>query len=139
MLVITYGTFDLLHVGHTRLLKRARELGSALGVGVSTDEFNLTKGKRAIVPFDERCELLQELTCVDFVFPESSWEQKAGDIVRLNAGVFAMGSDWQGQFDHLADLCEVTYLKRTDEISTTILRERVRYLEEVRLSNGMHP
>ena len=123
-LVVTYGTFDLLHVGHLRLLERARALGSSLAVGVSTDAFNAVKGKEAVVPFAERCELLLGLACVDEVFAEDSWEQKAADIARLQAKVFAMGSDWAGEFDHLAVMCEVVYLPRTGLISSTVLRQR---------------
>lgn len=121
-LVLTYGTFDLLHVGHTRLLSRARALGDALGVGVSTDHFNEVKGKRALVPFEERCELLLELASVDFVFPEDNWCQKTDDVRKFNAAVFAMGSDWTGSFDELRAECEVIYLPRTEGISSSILR-----------------
>lgn len=123
-LVVTYGTFDLLHVGHARLLAAARALGDSLAVGVSTDEFNQVKGKAAVVPYRERCELLLALRSVDSVFPESSWEQKADDLRRLNARVFVMGSDWTGKFDDLRSICEVIYLPRTEFVSTTVLRER---------------
>ena len=122
--VVTYGTFDLLHVGHLRLLERARALGSSLAVGVSTEAFNAVKGKEAVVPFEERCELLLGLACVDEVFAEETWEQKKADIARLQAKVFAMGSDWAGEFDHLAVMCEVVYLPRTEFISSTVLRLR---------------
>ena len=129
-LVVTYGTFDMLHVGHLRLLERARALGTGLAVGVSTDAFNATKGKEAVVPFAERCELLLGLGCVDEVFAEESWEQKETDIVRMQVRTFAMGSDWVGKFDHLATLCEVVYLPRTDLISSTILRRRAATVTE---------
>ena len=123
-LVVTYGTFDLLHVGHVRLLKRSKALGDTLAVGVSTDAFNAAKGKRTVVPFAERCEMLLELRCVDEVFAEESWAQKRHDLASRGAAALVMGSDWQGKFDDLQDLCRVIYLPRTDLISTTLLRER---------------
>lgn len=123
-LVVTYGTFDLLHVGHVRLLAAARALGDSLAVGVSTDEFNTLKGKSSVVPYRERCELLLALRSVDSVFPESSWEQKADDLRRLKARIFVMGSDWTGKFDDLKSICEVIYLPRTEFVSTTVLRKR---------------
>lgn len=123
-LVVTYGTFDLLHVGHVRLLQRARALGSELAVGVSTDAFDAVKGKQSVVPFEERCEMVLALECVDEVFPEENWEQKGTDIVERQVSVLAMGSDWAGKFDHLAACCEVVYLPRTELISSTILKHR---------------
>lgn len=123
MLVLTYGTFDLFHYGHIRLLQRARALGNRLGVGLSTDEFNALKGKKAFMSYAEREELL--LTCrhVDFVFPERNWEQKADDILTHKADVLVMGDDWKGKFDHFGHLCTVAYLERTPLISSTMLRE----------------
>jgi glycerol-3-phosphate cytidylyltransferase len=123
MLVLTYGTFDLFHYGHIRLLQRARSLGSRLGVGLSTDEFNALKNKQAFMTYEERAELLMTCRFVDFVFPEQTWEQKADDIGRYQAGVLVMGDDWRGKFDHFSDLCQVTYLDRTPLISSTMLRE----------------
>lgn len=123
-LVITYGTFDLLHIGHVRLLRRASELGDRLAVGVSTDAFDAVKGKQSVVPFKDRCEMLLALSYVDDVFPEECWEQKEGDIVRLGATTLVMGSDWTGKFDYLADLCSVVYLPRTELVSSTELRKR---------------
>ena len=123
-LVLTYGTFDLLHIGHVRLLERASALGSGLAVGVSTDEFARAKGHEPVVPFEERCEMLMALWCVDEVFAEESWDQKAADIARLPAKVLAMGSEWVGQFDHLGGACEVVYLPRTELTSPSTLRLR---------------
>ncbi len=133
---MTYGTFDLLHVGHLRLLRRARELGTTLAVGVSTDEFNRAKGKRTVVPFDERCEMLLELRCVDEVFPEESWTQKRRDLTARAASTLVMGSDWDGKFDDLRDVCRVIYLPRTEFISTTVLRERAVELSIKRAAVG---
>jgi glycerol-3-phosphate cytidylyltransferase len=123
--VITYGTFDLFHVGHVRLLNRARALGDRLIVGVSTDDFNLSKGKRAVVPFAERREIVGSLRCVDLVIPEHDWEQKESDIRSHGVSIFVMGEDWAGEFDHLLAYCEVEYLSRTEGVSTTILRESI--------------
>jgi len=124
-IVITYGTFDLFHVGHSRLLQRARSLGSHLVVGVSTDEFNLSKGKRAINSYEERREILLASRYVDDVFAEECWEQKRSDIMRFSAAIFTIGDDWVGKFDNLSDLCAVVYLSRTNGISTTYIRNNV--------------
>ncbi|MEN9800061.1 MAG: Glycerol-3-phosphate cytidylyltransferase [Pseudomonadota bacterium] len=120
--VLTYGTFDLLHHGHVRLLSRARALGDRLVVGVSTDAFNEGKGKRSLFPYEERAELVGALRWVDEVIPESTWDQKRQDILRLRADVLVMGDDWRGRFDDLSDLCEVVYLPRTPIVSTTSLK-----------------
>lgn len=120
--VITYGTFDLFHVGHLRILERARALGDRLCVGISTDEFNALKGKRSVIPYKHRAAIVAALSCVDEIFPEQNWDQKENDIHRVNAKVFVMGHDWTGKFDHLSSLCKVTYLPRTHGISTTELK-----------------
>ena len=121
-IVITYGTFDLFHVGHVRLLTRLAALGDQLIVGVSTDEFNAEKGKHAFIPYDHRAEIVGSLAAVDRVVPESSWDQKARDIVDLHVSVLGMGNDWTGKFDHLSELCEVAYLPRTEGVSSGQLR-----------------
>lgn len=123
--VITYGTFDLFHVGHVRLLKRLRGLGDELIVGLSTDEFNEKKGKRCVIPYDERREVLLSCRYVGHVFPEREWEQKIDDIVKYGADVFAMGDDWSGKFDFLQDKLDVIYLPRTEGISTTEIKQIV--------------
>jgi len=120
--VITYGTFDLFHVGHLRLLQRMRDLGDRLIVGVSTDEFNERKGKRTIVEFQARAEIVAGLACVDEVIPETDWSQKRADIREHNVSIFGMGDDWRGKFDHLRDVCDVIYLPRTHGISSTQLK-----------------
>ena len=97
--VITYGTFDLFHVGHIRLLKRLRALGDKLIVGISTDEFNALKGKKSFFSYEERAEIIESCKYVTVVFPEKNWQQKKSDIAKYNADVFAMGDDWQGKFD----------------------------------------
>ncbi|MDK2907246.1 MAG: glycerol-3-phosphate cytidylyltransferase [Petrotoga sp.] len=121
--VITYGTFDLFHIGHLRLLQRAKALGDRLIVGVSTDEFNLQKGKKAIMPFEHRAEIVRSIKYVDLVIPETCWEQKVEDIKKYNVDILVMGDDWKGKFDHLSKYCEVVYLPRTEGISSTELRE----------------
>ncbi|MDA9593120.1 glycerol-3-phosphate cytidylyltransferase [Porticoccaceae bacterium] len=120
--VITYGTFDLFHVGHIRLLKRLRALGDELVVGISTDEFNLSKGKQSFFSYEERAEILESCKYVSKVFPENNWQQKRDDIKKNEASIFAMGDDWAGEFDDLKDLCQVIYLPRTEGISTTDIK-----------------
>ncbi|MBW3550709.1 MAG: glycerol-3-phosphate cytidylyltransferase [Proteobacteria bacterium] len=121
--IITYGTFDILHAGHINLLRRARECGDRLVVGLSSDEFNQCKHKSSLLNYDNRKAVLEAIRFVDVVFPEQSWEQKADDIRRYRADVFVMGHDWLGKFDFLSELCEVKYLPRTPEISTTEIRQ----------------
>lgn len=120
--VITYGTFDLFHVGHVRLLQRLRAHGDRLVVGLSSDSFNQIKGKKTVMPYQHRAEILESCRYVDKVFPETCWEQKREDIIREGASMFAMGDDWAGKFDDLSDLCEVMYLPRTKDISTTEIK-----------------
>ncbi|MWD29648.1 glycerol-3-phosphate cytidylyltransferase [Aquicoccus sp. SCR17] len=125
MRVITYGTFDTLHYGHILLLERARAMGDYLIVGISSDEFNEGKGKRAHFDYETRKRLLQSLRCVDLIIPEHSWEQKREDIVAHKADIFIMGDDWKGKFDDLSDLCEVHYLPRTPNVSSTLMRQHL--------------
>lgn len=120
--VITYGTFDLFHIGHVRLLKRLAALGEHLTVCVSTDEFNAIKGKKTIIPYAQRAEIVAACRYVDNVLPENDWAQKRGDIVREKIDIFAMGDDWSGKFNDLGDLAEVYYLPRTEDISSTSLK-----------------
>ncbi len=120
--VITYGTFDLFHIGHLNLLERLAELGDHLTVAVSTDEFNLGKGKVCSMAYDERSRIVGALRCVDRVISEESWEQKLTDVQELDIDVFGIGDDWQGKFDYLSEHCEVVYLARTHGISTTSLK-----------------
>ena len=120
--VITYGTYDLLHVGHINLLRRARELGDYLIVVVSSDEFNAIKGKKAYYSFEDRKKILEAIRYVDEVLPEYTWEQKIDDVVNNNVDVFVMGDDWTGKFDFLKEYCEVVYLPRTEGISTTKIK-----------------
>ena len=120
--VITYGTFDLLHVGHINLLRRAKALGDYLIVVVSSDEFNAGKGIKAYHSFEDRKKILEAIRYVDEVLPEYTWEQKIDDVVNNNVDVFVMGDDWKGKFDFLKDYCEVVYLPRTEGISTTKIK-----------------
>ncbi len=124
--VITYGTFDLLHVGHINILKRAKELGDYLIVGLSTDEFNKIKHKEAFYSFEDRKIILESLKFVDEVIEEYSWNQKVDDVNKYNVDVFVIGDDWEGEFDFLDSQCEVVYLRRTDNISTTKVKTQLR-------------
>jgi glycerol-3-phosphate cytidylyltransferase len=118
--VLTYGTYDLLHHGHVNLLRRARELGDHLTVGLSTEEFNAGKGKQCFYPFEERALILSAIRYVDHVIPEITWDQKIRDVQQHNIDIFVMGDDWAGKFDFLRQYCRVVYLPRTPEISTTL-------------------
>lgn len=125
--IITFGTYDVFHVGHLRLLSRARALGDHLSVGVSTDELNIEKkGRAPVFTFSERCEILSALRVVDAVFEERSLEAKRDYVQQHRADVLVMGDDWVGRFDHLSDVCEVRYLARTPAVSTTAVIERIR-------------
>lgn len=138
-IIITYGTFDLFHVGHIRLLKRLNELGDKLIVGISSDEFNQLKGKQSFFSYEERAEIVGSCKFVDEVFPEHSWDQKVRDIKKYKADIFAMGDDWKGKFEELRDFCHVVYLPRTEDISTTEIKEKLslinkRELEQIEYS-----
>jgi glycerol-3-phosphate cytidylyltransferase len=124
--VITYGTFDLFHYGHLRILERAKALGDYLIVAVSTDEFNAIKGKYCTYPYEHRAEIVKAIKFVDEVIPENNWEQKIDDVKNHDIDIFAMGSDWKGKFDFLKEYCEVIYFERTDNISTTQIKEEIR-------------
>lgn len=121
--VITYGTFDLMHYGHIRLLKRAKEQGDYLIVAVATDEFNMIKGKKAYHNFKTRKKMLEAIRYVDLVIPEDNWDQKPNDIKKYEVDVFVMGDDWQGKFDELSEFCEVVYLPRTKGVSTSKIKK----------------
>lgn len=123
--ILTYGTFDLLHYGHIRLLQRAKSLGDYLIVALSTDEFNAGKGKKAYHNYETRKKMLEAIRYVDLVIPEECWEQKISDVQKYDVDIVVMGSDWAGsdKFDYLKDYCEVIYLDRTEGISTTKIKK----------------
>ena len=122
--VITYGTFDLFHEGHYNILKRAKALGDYLIVGLSTDEFNWNeKQKKCYFSYEERKSLLEAIRYVDLVIPEESWEQKISDVKEFKVDTFVIGDDWEGKFDFLKEYCDVVYLPRTPEISTTQIKK----------------
>ena len=122
--VITYGTFDLFHIGHVEILRRARELGDYLIVAISTDEFNsVEKDKKCVFPYEERAAIVGAMKYVDLVIPETGWEQKAKDVVEYDIDVFTIGSDWEGKFDFLKENCEVVYLPRTEGVSSTEIKD----------------
>ncbi len=133
--VLTYGTFDMFHIGHLRLLKRLKSLGDRLIVAVSTDEFNEIKGKKTIIPYEQRAEIIESIRYVDMVIPENSWEQKVTDIKKYNVDIFAMGHDWEGKFDELKEYCEVVYLPRTEGISTTALKEQLKQISKINIDD----
>lgn len=122
--VLTYGTFDLLHYGHIRLLKRAKELGDYLVVAISTDDFNEKKGKKSYFSYDVRAEMVSAIKYVDMVIAEETWEQKLNDVISNDIDVVVMGNDWAGsdKFDYLKDYCDVVFLDRTEGISTTKIK-----------------
>ncbi|TCP78305.1 glycerol-3-phosphate cytidylyltransferase [Pseudomonas putida] len=123
--VITYGTFDLFHIGHVHLLKNAKALGSKLIVAVSHDSFNEQKGKSAFSSYDDRSIIVSSCKYVDMVIPELNWEQKRQDIIKYNVDIFTIGDDWRGEFDFLKDLCEVVYLPRTPGISSSQIKQHL--------------
>ena len=135
--ILTYGTFDLLHYGHIRLLKRAKALGDYLIVALSTDEFNQIKGKKAYHNYETRKLMLEAIRYVDLVIPEENWEQKINDVKEYKADIVVMGSDWAGsdRFNYLTDYCEVVYLDRTEGISTTKIKEELKLQEPI---NGLN-
>lgn len=121
--VITYGTFDILHAGHIHLLRRARALGDRLVVGLSTDDFNRGKHKSSLLDYENRRIVLESIRYVDAVFPENTWEQKMDDVKKHQVDIFVIGDDWRGKFDFLSEFCQVVYLSRTRDISTTEIRK----------------
>ena len=130
---LTYGTFDLFHIGHVQLIKRIRLMADRVIVGVSTDDFNLTKGKKTIIPFEHRSEIVANIVGVDLVIPESSWDQKELDIKKYDVDLFVIGDDWAGKFDYLSDLCVVKYLERTRDVSSTALKTALHGVDKEKL------
>lgn len=126
--VLTYGTFDVLHYGHINLLKRAKALGDYLIVGLSSDEFNALKNKKSFYSYEHRKLILEAIKYVDLVIPEDTWEQKVSDVKKYNVDIFVMGDDWEGKFDFLSEYCEVSYLPRTPDISSTMVRNQPSHL-----------
>ena len=127
--VLTYGTFDLFHIGHLNLINRLADMGDRLIIAVSTDEFNAGKGKTSVVSYEDRSRIISSIKGVDLVIPETSWEQKASDIKEHGVDIFAIGEDWAGKFDDLKELCDVVYLPRTDGISSTEIKQMLRVLD----------
>lgn len=113
----------MFHIGHLKLLQRLKAMSDHLVVAVSTDEFNALKGKKTLIPYSQRSEIVANISCVDLVIPEENWEQKVVDINKHNIDTFAIGEDWKGEFDFLKEHCEVVYLPRTSDISTTQLKK----------------
>lgn len=129
--VITYGTFDLFHYGHLFLLKRAKECGDYLIVGLSTDDFNAIKGKKSYFSYEKRYEILSAIKYVDEIIPEETWEQKISDVAKYNVDTFVMGDDWNGKFDFLKkEGVNVVYLPRTPDISTTEIKKALSNIDK---------
>ncbi len=131
--ILTYGTFDLLHYGHIRILKRAKEMGDYLVVALSTDEFNAIKGKKAYHSYETRKKMLEAIRYVDLVIPENEWEQKLQDVKDYKIDVVVMGDDWAGsdKFDYLKEYCEIAFLERTPGISTSQIKNDLGLQEPV--------
>jgi glycerol-3-phosphate cytidylyltransferase len=124
--VITFGTFDVFHVGHVRVLNRSAALGDRLVVGVSSDKLNFVKkGRQTVFSQEERLEIVANVKAVDEVFIEESLEQKRDYVLQHRADILVMGDDWSGKFDHLNDVCQVVYLPRTPSVSTTAIIEHI--------------
>ncbi len=129
MRVVTFGTFDVFHVGHVSILERARSLGTELYVGVSSDELNFSKKDRyPIYSEEDRMHIVSALKSVDFVFLEQSLELKREYLLQYKADALVMGDDWQGKFDEFNDICKVIYLPRTPSVSTTEIIEVVKHV-----------
>ena len=122
---LTYGTYDLFHIGHVRLFERIKQRYGKLIVAVSTDEFNAVKGKKSVVRFADRVAMVRACRYVDEVIPEADWAQKESDVLALGVDAVVMGSDWTGRFDELKSLCEVVYLPRTDGVSSSELKQHI--------------
>jgi len=127
---ITYGTYDLFHVGHLRLFERIKQRCDFLIVAVSTDRFNAVKGKASIVPFEDRLAIVRSCRSVDHAIAEDGWDQKARDIAEYGIDLFVMGDDWAGKFDALTALCDVSYLPRTEGVSSSELKRRLAHCAE---------
>jgi len=134
-IIITYGTFDMFHIGHLKLLKRLKAMGDELIVAVSTDEFNELKGKKTLIPYQQRADIVEAIKYVDKVIPEDNWEQKVTDVVTHNISTFVIGDDWQGKFDFLKEHCEVEYLPRTEGVSTTMLKKSLSAIQHISKSD----
>jgi glycerol-3-phosphate cytidylyltransferase len=125
--VLTFGTFDVFHIGHLHILERAKALGDRLIVGISTDALNMQKkGRPPVFTQGERLELVAALRCVDEVFLEESLERKREYLLQHHASILAMGNDWAGKLDEFQDICKVVYFKRTPAVSTTAVIEKIR-------------
>lgn len=127
MNIVTFGTFDVFHVGHLRILERAASLGDRLIVGVSSDALNISKkGRPPVFSENERMSIVAALRFVDEVFLEESLEKKREYLLLHQASVLAMGDDWRGRFDEFSDICRVVYFERTPAVSTTAIIEKIR-------------
>lgn len=133
--IITYWTFDILHIGHLNILKRAKELWDYLIVWLSTDEFNSLKNKKSFFSYEERKKILESIKYVDLVIPENNWGQKNKDIIKHKVNIFVIWNDWEWKFDKLKNVCEVVYLSRTKNISTTNLKSKIKNINKNTIKN----
>lgn len=127
MRVLTFGTFDLLHIGHINIINRAKEMGNYLIVGVSSDNLNFKKKNLyPIYTETDRLKIVKSLKNVDEVFIEESLDLKRHYIMHHNADILVMGNDWKGKFDEYSDICKVVYLPRTKHISTSEIKAKIK-------------
>jgi choline-phosphate cytidylyltransferase len=133
--VVTFGTYDLFHVGHLNILRRAKDLGDRLVVGVSSDELNYRKKRiRPTYPLDHRMAIVESVRFVDEVFVEHAMEEKREYLLQHGADILVMGDDWEGRFDEFSDICRVVYLPRTVGISSTDVKVRIRSNDHLTLA-----
>lgn len=121
--VLTYGSFDLFHIGHLNFLRHAKELGDYLVVGVATDEFNLIKGKISIFSYEERSQIVSSIKYVDEIFPANSWEEKILDIQKHSPNILVASEEWKDKYTQLSKYCKVVFLPRTEFISSSQIKE----------------
>ncbi|AJC74259.1 glycerol-3-phosphate cytidiltransferase [Pseudothermotoga hypogea DSM 11164 = NBRC 106472] len=129
--VLTYGSFDLFHVGHLNFLQRAKTYGDYLIVGVATEAFNLQKGKISLFSYEERAKIVENIKCVDEVFPANSWEEKVKDIERYKPDVIVASEEWKEKYEPLKKLCGVEFLPRMANISSSKFQQLLTSIDEL--------
>ncbi|MEJ5230088.1 MAG: adenylyltransferase/cytidyltransferase family protein [Pseudothermotoga sp.] len=129
--VLTYGSFDLFHIGHLNFLQKARDFGDRLVVGVTTDEFDLLKGKVDLFNYEERAKVVESIKYVDEIFPAKGWEEKIEDIEKYKPHVIVASEEWREKYEPLRKLCRVEFLPRTQGISSSRLRHLLNAIEEL--------
>jgi glycerol-3-phosphate cytidylyltransferase len=130
--VLTYGSFDLFHVGHLNFLQRAKTYGDYLIVGVATEEFNLQMGKISLFSYEERAKIVENIKCVDEVFPANSWEEKVRDIQKYKPDVIVASEEWREKYEPLKKMCRVEFLPRISNISSSKFKQLLSSIDELR-------